>query len=270
MTSSMSVSDPLANLPPAGYHTRSTGGLTDDQRAERVVSYDESTYGFVRMATTAMREDGLLAGAEDASGALSRLHEGRLAPRRARKNDPHTTSLNNRMRKSREFERALLAFVRDEVCPALGVSRVAYQRRPTMRVHLSGAKAMGKPHADGLEPYNHQPGEVNVWVPLTRVWGSNSLTSETEPGLGDFHAFEAGPGEFIRFDGNRCWHYTTANNTGATRVSFDFRVVPIELFDNEHQGPSKTIHRGNGKSAAAAHIKPLRMGEYYVDSGVDV
>ena len=77
-------------------------------------------------------------------------------------------------------------------------------------------------------------------------------------------------GEFIRFDGNRCWHYTTANDTGATRVSFDFRVVPIELFDNEHQGPSKTIHRGNGKSAAAAHIKPLRMGEYYVDSGVDV
>ena len=266
----MSVSDPLANLPPAGYHTRSTGGLTDDQRAERVVSYDESTYGFVRMATTAMRADGLLAGDEDASGALSRLHEGPLAPRRARKNDPYTTSLNNRMRKSREFERALSAFVRDEVCPALGVSRVAYQRRPTMRVHLSGAKAMGKPHADGLEPYNHQPGEVNVWVPLTRVWGSNSLTSETKPGLGDFHAFEAGPGEFVRFDGNRCWHYTTANDTDGTRVSFDFRVVPIELFDNEHRGPSNTIHRANGKSAAAADIKPLRMGEYYVDSGVDV
>ena len=68
----------------------------------------------------------------------------------------------------------------------------------------------------------------------------------------------------------RCWHYTMANDTNGTRVSFDFRVVPIELFDNEHRGPSNTIHRANGKSAAAADIKPLRMGEYYVDSGVDV
>ena len=63
-------------------------------------------------------------------------------------------------------------------------------------------------------------------------------------------------GEFIRFDGNRCWHYTTANDTGATRVSFDFRVVPIELFDNEHQGPSKAIHRGNGKSAPPPTSNP--------------
>jgi hypothetical protein len=164
----------------------------------------------------------------------------------------------------------LSAFVRNEVCPALGVSRVAYQRRPTMRVHLSGAKAMGKPHADGLEPYNHQPGEVNVWVPLTKVWGSNSLTSETAPGLGDFHAFDAAPGEFVRFDGNRCWHYTTANDTARTRVSFDFRVVPIELFDETHRGPSRATRGANGKNAAAADVRPLRMGEYYVDSGVDV
>ena len=269
----MPTSIPLANLPPDGYHTRSTGGLTDEQRAERVVSYDETAYGFVEMAFAALRADGLLASnpshaSSDASEALSRLHEGPLLPKRAGKNDPCTTSLNNRVRNSITFARALSAFVRNEVCPALGVSRVAYQRRPTMRVHLSGAKAMGKPHADGLEPYNHQPGEVNVWVPLTKVWGSNSLTSETAPGLGDFHSFKAAPGEFVRFDGNRCWHYTTANDTDRTRVSFDFRVVPIELFDETHRGPSRATRGANGKNAAAA--RPLRMGEYYVDSGVDV
>ena len=272
----MPTSIPLANLPPDGYHTRSTGGLTDEQRAERVVSYDETAYGFVEMAFAALRADGLLASnpshaSSDASEALSRLHEGPLLPKRAGKNDPCTTSLNNRVRNSITFARALSAFVRNEVCPALGVSRVAYQRRPTMRVHLSGAKAMGKPHADGLEPYNHQPGEVNVWVPLTKVWGSNSLTSETAPGLGDFHSFDAAPGEFVRFDGNRCWHYTTANDTARTRVSFDFRVVPIELFDETHRGPSRATRGANGKNAAAAaDVRPLRMGEYYVDSGVDV
>ena len=271
----MPTSIPLENLPPDGYHTRSTGGLTDEQRAERVVSYDETAYGFVEMAFAALKADGLLASASsdassDASEALSRLHEGPLLPKRAGKNDPCTTSLNNRVRNSITFARALSAFVRNEVCPALGVSRVAYQRRPTMRVHLSGAKAMGKPHADGLEPYNHQPGEVNVWVPLTKVWGSNSLTSERAPGLGDFHAFKAAPGEFVRFDGNRCWHYTTANDTARTRVSFDFRVVPIELVDETHRGPSRATRGANGKNAAAADVRPLRMGEYYVDSGVDV
>lgn len=116
---------------------------------------------------------------------------------------------------------------------------------------------MGYPHADGADPYNHQPGEVNVWVPLTKVWGGNSLTSESAPGAEDFHAFEARPGQFVRFDGNRCWHYTTANDTEATRVSFDLRVVPFHLFDDDHRGPKKK----NGAEAV-----PLRLGQYYADS----
>ena len=54
-------------------------------------------------------------------------------------------------------------------------------------------------------------------------------------------------------------------------MSFDFRVVPIELFDDEHRGPSRATRGAkNGKNAAAADVRPLRMGEYYVDSGVDV
>jgi hypothetical protein len=53
-------------------------------------------------------------------------------------------------------------------------------------------------------------------------------------------------------------------------VSFDFRVVPIELFDETHRGPSRATRGANGKNAAAADVRPLRMGEYYVDSGVDV
>lgn len=96
-----------------------------------------------------------------------------------------------------------------------------------------------------------------MWVPLTSVGGSNSLVAESEPGLGDFHAFEAAPGEFVKFYGNRCWHYTVANATEVTRVSFDLRVVPFELFDGDAPGPSNTFH-------ASATSKPLRLGEYYV------
>ena len=154
---------------------------------------------------------------------------------------------------------------------------MAYQRRPTFRVHLAGSAAQGIPHADGLQPYNHQPNEVNAWVPLTPVFGSNSLTSESEPGLGDFHPFEAMPGQFISFYGNRCWHYTVPNETDTTRVSFDFRVVPFHLLDEEHCGPGNLgSARARGKigklppergSTDYVRGKPLRLGEYYLDSG---
>lgn len=256
--------------PPGGF---SLGGLSDEQRAERIVDFDENEYGFVRLARDASRNASRDAGKsrspessafwdvqddpDDPSATLARLHVAAASGKRKGRNNALATALTNRLRDSPEFRDALARFVRREVCPALGVARVAYQRRPTVRVHLAGAPAMGYPHADGADPYNHQPGEVNVWVPLTKVWGGNSLTSESAPGAEDFHAFEARPGQFVRFDGNRCWHYTTANDTEATRVSFDLRVVPFHLFDDDHRGPKKK----NGAEAV-----PLRLGQYYADS----
>jgi hypothetical protein len=133
------------------------------------------------------------------------------------------------------------------------------------------------PHADGLHPHNRQPNEVNVWVPLTRVgaWGgeadadaeadggkthpsTNSLVCESEPGARDFHPLVASPGQFVKFYGCACWHFTTRNDTDVTRVSFDVRVVPFRLHDDDRPGPSKA---GKGRGG-----KPLRLGEHYVDS----
>lgn len=270
------------------------GGLTEEQRAECVITYDETAYGFVRMAAEALRDAGMIP-TDETSGSsrvlslrehdsslrehdssillLERLHLSAsvgalqaIGP----KNNPFLTPLQNTLRKSTRFQSALHAFVKHEVCPALGVRRVAYQRRPTFRVHLAGGPPQGVPHADGLAPYNHQPGEVNVWVPLTTVGGSNSLVSESFPGMGDFHPFVARPGQFVKFYGNRCWHYTVKNTTEMTRVSFDIRVVPFELFDNEARGPSKTITISGvttGKMSGGG--KPLRLGEYYVECSVD-
>jgi hypothetical protein len=155
------------------------GGLTETQRAERVVAYDEPTYGFVRMAVDALRDAGVVststeAEAEAAAEAaeeeivsapevaevtpppavpppavpedddlhrpfLERLHataSSRALAAVGPKHNPFLTPLQNTLRKSAAFQSALHAFVKHEVCPALGVSRVAYQRRPTFRVHL--------------------------------------------------------------------------------------------------------------------------------------
>lgn len=39
-------------------------------------------------------------------------------------------------------------------------------------------------------------------------------------------------GQVFRFYGNKCWHYNNLNDTGSTRASIDFRVIPAELFDD--------------------------------------
>ena len=129
----------------------------------------------------------------------------------------------------RRFLEVYQRYIAEWVVPQFGGVPLLYQRKPILRVVLPGSVAPTKPHCD--TEYFHDANELNFWVPLTAVSGANSLWSESAPGAADYAAFEAGPGEAVRFYGNRCRHYTTANDAhGRTRVSFDFRVIPHHLF----------------------------------------
>merc|ERR1712113_957712 len=75
----------------------------------------------------------------------------------------------------------------------------------------------------------HFNGELNFWLPLTNVFGTNTLWLESAPGRGDFRPMVLEPGEFLRFNGYECRHYTVKNETDASRVSFDWRMIPSEL-----------------------------------------
>ena len=46
-------------------------------------------------------------------------------------------------------------------------------------------------------------------------------------------------GTGLRFWGNQCRHYTDPNRTDSTRVSFDFRVVPRQLWRGDTCGLGK-------------------------------
>ena len=108
-------------------------------------------------------------------------------------------------------------------------SPTLYQRDPNVRVHLPGTgHHLTQRHCDA--DYHHQPLELNFWIPLTSCSDSNTLWVESAPGKGDFHPFELKPGEGMRFWGHSCEHYTLPNETDHTRVSFDFRVVPCNLY----------------------------------------
>lgn len=148
------------------------------------------------------------------------------------------------------FRKLYDRFVQEVVVPSLGVECVYYQHLPTFRVAPPGMRALGVKHCDS--EYKHQPGEINFWLPLTPVWGSNTLWTETEPGKGDFHPMELDYGQMQRFYGNKCEHYTLANDTDSTRVSLDFRVVPKGWFDPDFSGGGKHVN--------------FKLGQWYLDS----
>jgi hypothetical protein len=114
------------------------------------------------------------------------------------------------------------------LCTTSDNTNVVYQSPPTTRVVLPGGKPTISLHSD-KEYLRHQAGEINFWLPLTTVWGSNSLWLESKPNLGDFEPIALQYGEVLRFDGYDCRHYTVPNETPDCRVSFDFRAIPSQL-----------------------------------------
>jgi hypothetical protein len=64
----------------------------------------------------------------------------------------------------------------------------------TTRMEYSEGRLNDTPYRAPMS--RHELSEINFWVPLTRVWGANSLQAESQPGRGDFHPFEMDYGEY--------------------------------------------------------------------------
>lgn len=143
--------------------------------------------------------------------------------------------------------------------PNCGDTEYALQVDPSFRIHLPNNTALGKRDDDTGEvigmhcdaDYNHQPGEINFILPLTPMFDTNSVYVESEPGKGDFHPAKVEVGELFCFYGNKCRHYNRRNDTGVSRLSLDFRIIPMKLYDSEW--PAVSIH---GK-------RPLTLGGYF-------
>jgi len=155
-------------------------------------------------------------------------------------------------------------FIKDMVLPLFKTDDVEFvvQKDPCFRIHLPNNTALGKRitendpddmigiHCDG--DYGHPPGEMNFMLTFGYQRDSNSCYVETSVGSGQFQPFEMNYGQFISFYGNKLRHYNKTNITGDSRVSIDFRVIPLSKYDDTNQESS--LH---GK-------RPFRLGGYYV------
>lgn len=105
-----------------------------------------------------------------------------------------------------------------------------YQKNPTFRIHWPDEQAIHYWHYDSDEDHKHPHWEINFQVAITNMFDTNCTWIESVPGLKDFYPMEVNYGQYVVFDGNRCLHGNKTNLTGQTRVSFDFRVIPISRY----------------------------------------
>tara|TARA_B100000886_G_scaffold320965_1_gene262823 strand:- start:287 stop:1198 length:912 start_codon:yes stop_codon:yes gene_type:complete len=145
--------------------------------------------------------------------------------------------------------------------------KIYYQAVPTFRFHFphqKGYKWEDRYHTDIM--LGHPPYELNLWLPFTKVYGSNSMRlSSLEDSLNfmkntdyDFELFASNVqynkewirnlkkkssslkmnyGEYILFD-PRCLHCTQYNNTDNTRISMDIRIITesnLEKYSREYR-----------------------------------
>ncbi|MES9939081.1 MAG: hypothetical protein ABW104_04815 [Candidatus Thiodiazotropha sp. 6PLUC2] len=125
----------------------------------------------------------------------------------------------------REFAELYDAFVTEVIGPLYG-GIISYQRPPSFRFHYSG-RGSSAFHRD--RDYGVKCGRLNLWVPLTRVWGDNSLWIESEEGAEDYTPTELDYGQALIFDGANLKHGSKVNTTSSTRVSFDLRFAPHSM-----------------------------------------
>ena len=107
-------------------------------------------------------------------------------------------------------------------------------------------------HHDSDELHKHPTGEVNFVMALTNMFDTNTINVEKMPRLEEYVKTQnLNAGETICFNGNKCNHNNEINKTGFTRVSFDFRVLPLNYYQSNYE-----------KTSASTNTKYIEGGYY--------
>jgi hypothetical protein len=201
---------------------------------------------------------------------LEKLHE--ALPEAVQALD--VSEINDVSRRFYDQDEAFLAlygaFLRDVIRPIVGTDFL-YQSTPTIRFHFPRQRGFNwKPRYHSDIMLGHPPQEINIWIPLTRAFSTNTMRLtplaaslelmhsvdldfarfvdrvQTDSALGQACERASRPlelefGQFVAFDA-RCLHATQYNVTESSRVSIDFRILPIGEYE-----ASRLDYRGTGR-----------------------
>jgi len=249
---------------------------------QAIVNYAQAEYDFSSEIYALLKAKGLVeAGALAQLPVLEDLHT---------ITDPALTELDDSElnQVSRCFYESSSTFLTiyhrfmDEVVAPLVGEPIYFQKTPTVRFQFPNQKGYNwveRLHTDIM--LGHPSEGYNIWVPLTTVFGTNSMllvpVKESMTAYRscnfDFEILaqrvqydndfiedmrrsaapvELAPGQFIAFD-PRCLHGTQYNDTLLTRISIDARVLAVETYKN-----MKRQYRGTGRRQL-----PFVPGQYF-------
>jgi hypothetical protein len=150
------------------------------------------------------------------------------------------------------YDQFLKEIVNPIVKNITGEPEFVYQKFPTFRVHLPNNVAVTEFHKDSQPGYNHPEGEINFVIPLTKMYDSNTIWAESSPGKNNIQPLNLEIGELLCWNFNKCLHGNKINESKHTRVSMDFRVLPMSKY--------KSIDSEKGSATTKNKFK---IGSYY-------
>ena len=154
-------------------------------------------------------------------------------------------------------------FIKDEIFPLfpIEVNEFVVQKDPSVRFCIPNNSSIGIRDGEDFNPnlvglhcdteFGHPPGELNFILPFTDMFDENSVFYESEPNKGDFTPIKMSYGSFFHFWGNKCRHHNKINTTGKSRLSYDFRIMPLSSYDEYFSTPSY-------------HGRKFIIGDYYI------
>lgn len=141
-----------------------------------------------------------------------------------------------------KLEQVYTNFINEIIRP-LYKEPIVYQKIPTFRLHFPGNIAVGEYHKDKWyrdSKWHEDVCELNYYLPFTKTYGTNTIWVESEEDKGDFQCMNAEYGECIQWDGVNLTHGNKKNITNATRISVDFRVIPLSTYKPSKHGSINT------------------------------
>lgn len=131
-----------------------------------------------------------------------------------------------------------------------GIREWGIQRYPSMRFHWPKDLAVCEFHKDS--DYSHSIAESNNIFFFTKAKDSNAIWFEKNLGCKDYFPLNIEKGTIAILNSAIYFHGNKKNKEGWTRVSSDFRVIPIQA-----------IERG---SKTLLQKKKLNLNDYFIDA----
>ena len=203
----------------------------------KLYEYDVQTYNFPQIIAHYLQVD-------DLSGLRSDVEDTLLQQQNSLYKNMEQASHYQRLYEQlngpagQQFYATYERFVREVIQPQYE-EPIFYQKKPSHRILFYNNPGESRFHRD--IDYGHSAAEINYSVPQTDAFDTNTFWIESQAGKEDYTPVNMKLGQYVRFHGATLRHGAKANTTGKSRVSFDFRVMPLS------QAPAEFTDMSNWK-----------------------